>query len=49
MPTLNWIGKSAVVNHDQQVPYRLIHCDGDLSGGEAGEGNVQALKALLPH
>ncbi len=56
MPTLNWIGKSAVVNHDQQVPYRLIHCDGDLSVGEAGEGNLlvegdnlQALKALLPY
>lgn len=56
MPTLNWIGKSAVVNHDQQVPYRLIHCDGDLSVGEAGEGNLlvegdnlHALKALLPY
>ncbi|MBI5829266.1 MAG: site-specific DNA-methyltransferase, partial [Chloroflexi bacterium] len=56
MPTLNWIGKSAVVNHDQQVPYRLIHCDGELSVGEAGEGNLlvegdnlQALKALLPY
>ncbi len=58
MPTLTWIGKDAVVNHDQQVPYRLIHCDGDRSVGEAGahagnllvEGdNLHALKALLPY
>jgi site-specific DNA-methyltransferase (adenine-specific)/adenine-specific DNA-methyltransferase len=56
MPTLNWIGKEAVVNHDQSVPYRLIHCDGDRSVGEAGEGNLlvegdnlHALKALLPY
>src|SRR5574341_1080030 len=34
MPTLTWIGKDAVVNHDQQVPYCLIHCDGDRSVGE---------------
>src|SRR5574341_2068732 len=24
MPTLTWIGKDAVVNHNQQVPYRYI-------------------------
>jgi adenine-specific DNA-methyltransferase len=56
VPTLNWIGKDVVVNHDQHVPYRLIHCDGDRSVGEAGEGNLlvegdnlHALKALLPY
>jgi len=56
MPTLNWIGKEAVVNHDQHVPYRLVHCDGDRSVGEAGAGNLlvegdnlHALKALLPY
>jgi site-specific DNA-methyltransferase (adenine-specific)/adenine-specific DNA-methyltransferase len=27
MPTLNWIGKEAVVNHDQTMPYGLIHCN----------------------
>ena len=27
MPTLDWIGKKAVVNHHREVPYRLIHCD----------------------
>ncbi len=56
MPTLDWIGKSAVVNHHEQVPYRLLHCNGELSVGEAGEGNLlvegdnlHALKALLPY
>ncbi len=56
MPTLTWIGKEAVVNHDQRLPYRLLHCNGDLSVGEAGEGNLlvegdnlHALKALLPY
>lgn len=24
MPTLNWIGKEAVVNHDKVVPFRLF-------------------------
>jgi hypothetical protein len=34
MPTLDWIGKQAVVNHHREVPYRLIHCDAELSAGE---------------
>lgn len=25
MPVLNWIGKDAVVAHDAQVPFRLLH------------------------
>ncbi len=56
MPSLNWIGKEAVENHHKEVPYRLVHCDGELSAGnpEAGnlliEGdNLEALKALLPY
>ena len=56
MPTLDWIGKQAVVNHHREVPYRLIHCDGALSAGEAEAGNLlvqgdnlQALRALLPY
>jgi len=24
MPTLNWIGKDAVVNHHKEVPFRLL-------------------------
>ena len=56
MPVLDWIGKSAVVNHHRDVPYRLIHCDGALSVGDPGSGNLlvqgdnlEALKALLPY
>lgn len=56
MPTLDWIGKSAVVNHHKAVPYRLVKCDKELSAGGAGEGNLlvegdnlHALKALLPY
>ena len=56
MPTLDWIGKTAVVNHHNEVPYRLIRCDGDISAGAVGEGNLlvegdnlHALKALLPY
>lgn len=56
MPELNWIGKNAVVNHHREVPYRLVHCDSDLSAGDADSGNLlvqgdnlEALKALLPY
>lgn len=56
MPTLDWIGKQAVVNHHREVPYRLIHCDSDLSAGDSDAGNLlvqgdnlQALRALLPY
>jgi adenine-specific DNA-methyltransferase len=24
MPTLNWIGKEKIVNHDRDVPFRLM-------------------------
>jgi adenine-specific DNA-methyltransferase len=59
MPTLDWIGKKAVVNHHREVPYRLLHCDKALSasdGQRADAGNLlvqgdnlAALKALLPY
>ena len=56
MPTLNWIGKEAVVNHHHQVPFRLLKDVPDLSCGEPGDGNLivqgdnlVALKALLPY
>ena len=55
MPTLNWIGKDAVVRHHTEVPYRLLEPDTDLTCPAAGTGNLivqgdnlQALKALLP-
>jgi adenine-specific DNA-methyltransferase len=56
MPTLNWIGKDAVLNHHTQVPYRLLNCNGELSVGNSDAGNLliqgdnlDALKALLPY
>ncbi len=56
MPTLDWIGKQAVVNHHREVPYHLLKCDKSLSVGDPGSGNLLvqgdnliALKALLPH
>ena len=56
MPTLDWIGKQAVVNHHREVPYRLVHCDGPLSAGDPDAGNLlvqgdnlEALRALLPY
>ena len=56
MPTLNWIGKDAVVNHHHQVPFHLLKEVEDLSCGDPGSGNLivqgdnlVALKALLPY
>lgn len=55
MPTLNWIGKEAVVEHHRRVPTRLLECDRALSVGDSDaenllvEGdNLEALQALLP-
>lgn len=31
MPTLNWIGKQAVIKHHQEVPYRLLEPVAELS------------------
>ena len=56
MPTLDWIGKQAVVNHHREVPTKLLHCDRTLSAGDPDAGNLlvegdnlEALKALLPY
>lgn len=55
MPTLNWIGKEAVVKHHKEVPFRLLEPVADLSCGPTDSGNLivqgdnlHALKALLP-
>ena len=55
MPTLNWIGKEAVVKHHKEVPFRLLEPVPALSCGPADSGNLivqgdnlHALKALLP-
>ena len=58
MPTLNWIGKEAVVKHHKDVPFRLLETVAELSCGPAqGKSsgnlivqgdNLHALKTLLP-
>jgi len=40
MPTLDWIGKQAVVNHHNTVPFRLLKDVPDLSVGDPGSGNL---------
>src|SRR3970040_3209612 len=56
MPTLNWIGKSALVEPHKNVPFHLLRCNPELSVGDPGSGNLLvqgdnlvALKALLPY
>ena len=60
MPTLEWIGKSKVINHHQEVPFRVL--ERKYSFDESGQhnedngsenmiirgDNLEALKALLP-
>lgn len=53
MPTLGWIGKDKVVNHHQQVPYRVLEerytYNAEKSDNMIIRGdNLEALKALLP-
>ena len=60
MPTLNWIGKEAVINHHDEVPIHTLTHDPDRSLGVENEplgtgnlliegDNLLALKALLPY
>ena len=60
MPTLEWIGKDKVINHHQEVPFRVL--ERKYSFDESGQheedngsenmiirgDNLEALKALLP-
>lgn len=60
MPTLEWIGKQKVINHHQQVPYRVLerqysfdaagqHDEDSGSSNMIIHGdNLEALKSLLP-
>lgn len=54
MPTLNWIGKEAVIRHHKEVPLRLLEPVAEFShSSECGNllvqgDNLDALKALLP-
>lgn len=55
VPTLNWLGKDAVLNHHLDVPYRTLelkesfNCKSGKSENKIIHGdNLEALKALLP-
>ena len=53
MPTLNWIGKDKVINHHQDVPFRVLEHQYAYGAPESGNmiikgDNLHALKALLP-
>lgn len=55
MPSLNWIGKEAVANHDKEVPFRLLKKVKSASVGDNSQNliihgdNLEALKALMPY
>lgn len=60
MPTLDWIGKSKVINHHQEVPFRVLErqysydAEGQHEADNGSENmiirgdNLEALKSLLP-
>ena len=54
MPSLNWIGKEAVVNHDKEVPFKLLKKVPSVSVGKESKNliihgdNLEALKAIMP-
>ena len=53
MPTLEWIGKDKVINHHQEVPFRILDKKYTYNA-ESSENmiihgdNLLALKSLLP-
>lgn len=58
MPTLHWIGKDKVINHHQDVPYRILEKQYTYNDGQEADftsenkiihgDNLIALKSLLP-
>lgn len=53
MPTLDWIGKSKVISHHQEVPFRVLENQYTYGANDSENmiihgDNLEALKALLP-
>ena len=59
MPTLHWIGKDKVINHHQDVPYKVLDKQYTYKNGEESQettsenkiihgDNLEALKSLFP-
>jgi len=55
MPTLNWIGKDEIVQHDKEVKFKLFKKVKGCSVGDKSKNllihgdNLEALKALMPY
>ena len=55
MPVLDWIGKEAVLNHDKEIPFRLLKKIKSYSVGNDSQNliihgdNLEALKSLMPY
>lgn len=54
MPVLNWIGKESIVNHDKEIPFRLLkkiktHSVGDSENMIIEGDNLEGLKTLMPY
>lgn len=55
MPELRWIGKEQVINHDKEVPFKLLKKVKSSSVGKKSQNliihgdNLEALKALMPY
>jgi hypothetical protein len=41
MPSLNWIGKEAVTNHDKEVPFRLLKKVKTASVGDESQNLIE--------
>jgi adenine specific DNA methylase Mod len=57
MPVLHWVGKDAILNHDREVPCRVLNKKRILSKGEKNNNqenllikgdNLEVLKSLMP-
>ncbi len=54
MPVINWIGKDRVINHDKELPFKVLKPVKELSVGDNSDNlliegdNLEALKALMP-
>jgi len=59
MPTLHWIGKDKIVNHHQEVPYKILEKQYTFKNGKENKesqsenkiihgDNLEALESLLP-
>ena len=47
MPTLTWIGKDKVVNHHQEVPYRVLEHLYGFRGDDVGKHAPSKMAKML--